>query len=63
MAEILAQRTPVIFRGESHHGRGYIDGTLTEPDGSLTYRIWDGDGFRHITADRVMPLRNRRRGQ
>ena len=65
IAGIIPNRTPVLFqpRACGRLARGHVCGTVTEPDGSLTYRIWDGDGYRHITAERVMPLRNKRRGK
>jgi len=61
----LANDTPVLFRTSLRRRaiRGHVCGRWVEPDGSLTYRIWDGNGFRHVPADDVRPLRNRRRGK
>lgn len=64
-ANTLAHDTPVVFKTETRRRphKGHIRGTRTEPDGSLSYHIWDGNGFRYIPADDVQPLRNRRRGK
>ena len=61
----IANDTPVLFRAPLRRRamRGHVRGTRTEPDGSLTYQIWDGNGFRYIPAGDVRPLRNRRRGK
>jgi len=62
---LIPNKMPVLFTTETRKrpSRGHVSGTRMEPDGSLTYRIWDGNGFRYIAAAFVAPLRNRRRGK
>ena len=40
--------------------RGFVRGTRIEPDGSIAYRIWDGNGFRHLSRWHFTVCRGRR---
>ena len=62
---LIPDKTPVVFKTETRRRpyKGHVCGNRIEPDGSLTYHIWDGQAVRYITAGCVAPLRNRRRGK